>query len=119
MQVLEHSVIRILNARGTTVGTGFVVADHLAVTCAHVVRAAGRACEQPICIEFYSNGTKDTAQVLQEGWSPPANDDVALLRLTSLPEGVTPVVMGSATQCHGHPYFSFGFAKLAGYDNRP
>jgi len=120
MQVLEHSVIRVLDAHGTTtVGTGFVVADHLAVTCAHVVQAAGSACEQPICIEFHYNGKKDTAQVLQEGWSPPANDDLAFLRLASLPEGVTPVVMGSTTQCNGHPYFSFGFAKLAGYDERP
>ena len=119
MQVLEHSVIRVLNARGTNVGTGFMVADHLAVTCAHVVQAAGSACEQPICIEFYHNRKKDTAQVLQEGWSPPANDDMAFLRLDSLPEGVTPVVMGSAMQCNGHPYFSFGFAKLAGYDERP
>jgi hypothetical protein len=119
MHILEHKVIRVFNAHGTTVGTGFVVADHLAVTCAHVVQAAGSACGQPISIEFYSNGKKDTVQVLHEGWSPPANNDMALLRLNNLPEGVTPVVMGSATRCQGHPYFSFGFAKLAGYDNRP
>ena len=38
---LESSVIKILNAEGRVVGTGFVLTPALAVTCAHVIAAAG------------------------------------------------------------------------------
>ena len=45
-QDLERCVVRILNQYDATIGTGFVVADGLAVTCAHVVKAAGRMCDE-------------------------------------------------------------------------
>ena len=38
---LTAGIIRILNINGDTVGTGFVLTDTLAVTCAHVVESAG------------------------------------------------------------------------------
>ncbi|HJT56126.1 MAG TPA: hypothetical protein VJ761_06515, partial [Ktedonobacteraceae bacterium] len=53
MQNLEVSVIRILNVRHRTVGTGFFVADRLAVTCAHVIHAAGSECGQAVSIRPY------------------------------------------------------------------
>lgn len=118
MQDLERSVIRILNAQHKTVGTGFLVADRLAVTCAHVIQAAGSASDQPIRIQFYTIENIQTAQVLTAGWSLPNADDVAFVQLDHSPEGVVPVVLGSAKQYKGHPYHTFGFASLAGYDNR-
>ncbi len=118
MQRLEQSVIRILNAHDKTVGTGFVVTDRLAVTCAHVIKAAGSIYDQPIRIQFYWGEIEQVAQVLSVGWSSATTDDVALLQLDHLPEGIVPVVLGSARQCEGHPYCAFGFASLAGYDSR-
>lgn len=118
LQRLEQSVIRILNIQDKTVGTGFVVADHLAVTCAHVVQAAGSTYDQPIRIRFYNGEIVQVAQVLRTGWSSASSDDVALLQLDHLPDGIVPVVLGSASQSEGHPYCAFGFTSLAGYDNR-
>jgi len=117
-QDLERCVIRILNQYDATVGTGFVVADGLAVTCAHVVKAAGSDKDELIFVQFYADESQQIAQVLTEGWSPPEADDVAFLQLDYLPEGVVPVVLGSAKQCQGHLYHTLGFARLAGYDNR-
>ncbi len=119
MQDLEQSVIRILNDQDQTVGTGFVVADRLAVTCAHVVLAAGHNYDQPIRIQYYRNEDKQIVHVLKEGWSPPSADDVAFLQFETLPEGIVPVVLGSAQHCKGHPYQAFGFASLVAYDTRP
>ncbi len=117
-QDLERSVIRILNQSDATVGTGFVVADGLAVTCAHVVKAAGSDKDELLFVQFYADESQQIAQVLTEGWSPPEADDVAFLQLEDLPEGVVPVMLGSARNCEWHPYFAFGFARLASYDSR-
>lgn len=66
-QQLEQCVIRILNTDGAVVGAGFVVADRLAATCAHVVQAAGSDPGQPISIQFYPSSVPEKAQVLYEG----------------------------------------------------
>ena len=52
MHNLEQSVIRILNTQVATIDTGFVVADRLAMTCAHVVQVAGSTPDSPIHIQF-------------------------------------------------------------------
>jgi len=118
MQHLEQSIIRVLNANGTTVGTGFVVTDQLAVTCAHVIEAAGSTCGKTVCIQFYHGASEQVVQVREDGWSAASKDDIAFLRIDGLPEGVTSVIMGSAANCDGHDYRSFGFAKLAEFDSR-
>ncbi len=121
MQYLEQSIIRILNAHKRTVGTGFLVSDQMAVTCAHVVQAAGSDCGQPVNIQMYQSSDSEripTARVLTVGWSPRESDDVAFLQLYGMPEGMAPVVLGHAGRCEGHPYFTLGFASLAGYEVR-
>ena len=40
MADLTSGIVRILDSNRKTVGTGFVVAEDLAVTCAHVISAA-------------------------------------------------------------------------------
>jgi len=93
-QQLEQCVIRILSTDGGVVGAGFVVADRLAVTCAHVVLAAGSDRGQPISVQFYASSLLQKAQVLYEGWSPFDSDDkandVAFIRLEQLPHDVVP-----------------------------
>ena len=39
--MIEPSTLRILNAKGQTIGTGFLVSKTLAVTCAYIVAATG------------------------------------------------------------------------------
>ncbi len=104
MHDLEQSVIRILNPQGATVGPGFVVADRLAVTCAHVVQVAGSTPDSPIHIQCYRDASKQLAHVLQEGDSPVKVADVAFLLLDQLPEGVAPVTLGSALHHEDHRY---------------
>ena len=118
MHDLHESVIRILNGQGQTLGAGFVISDHLAVTCAHVVQAVGSDAGQTVHIQFFANDCQQTASVLSAGWSPPNADDLAFLQLDYLPQGIIAVVLGSAEKCSEHSYLSFGFAKIAGYDNR-
>jgi hypothetical protein len=97
MHDLEQSVIHIIKTKGATVGPGFVVADRLAVTCAHVVQVAGSTPESPIHMQCYRDASKQFAHVLQEGDSPVKGDDVAFLLLDQLPEDVAPVILGSCT----------------------
>src|SRR6266702_4143142 len=100
MQELDRSVIRVLNAEGTiTVGTAFVISNHLAVTCAHVVEVAKSSCGQSLRIQFFHNDVVQTVQVLCEGWSPRTANDVAVLQLEHLPVGVVPVILGLAEKC--------------------
>jgi hypothetical protein len=115
---LDRSIIRILNEQGRTVGTGFVITPRLAVTCAHVVTAAGSDRGQSLSIQFLSGEKPLSGKVCTAGWSPREQDDVAFLELTPLPDGVEPVVLGSAEHCIGHRYTSVGFARLAGYEMR-
>jgi hypothetical protein len=118
MHDLHQSIIRILNFRGQTLGAGFVIYDHLAVTCAHIVQAVGSSAGQTVHIQFFATDCQQTALVLSAGWSPQNADDLAFLQLDHLPQGIVPVVLGSAEKCSEHSYLSFGFAKSAGYDNR-
>ena len=103
-QQLKWSVIRVLNARGSTKGAGFIVAGRLAVTCAHVVRDAGSGPGQPVHIRYFGNDQYQKAMVLREGWSPreEGHDDVAFIQLPEPPDGIVPVVLGSAEKRQGH-----------------
>ena len=118
MHDLQQCIIRILNVHGKTLGAGFVISDHLAVSCAHVIRDVGSDCGRPVQIQFVTNEQEQTAFVLSAGWSPPNADDVAFLQLECLPEGVTIALLNSAERCSQHAYSCLGFAKLAGYDKR-
>ncbi len=111
---LQQSVIRILNPGGATVGTGFVVADHLAVTCMHIIRAAGSDSGQPIEVQFLKDGSKQAALILPEGWS--SSEDVGFLLLERLPTGIVPVVLGTANECAGHSYSALGCSRLMNYE---
>src|SRR2546430_15705907 len=102
MHDVQQSTIRILNLDGATVGTGFVVTDHVAVTCAHVVQEAGSDCDLPIHIQFFADEGIQVVHVLSRGWSAPEINDIAFLQLDMLPLGVMPVVLSSASTSDGH-----------------
>ena len=114
-QALEASVMRILDADGNTTGAGFLVAGRLAVTCAHVVEAAGSGPGQPVSVRFHRGGRPQAARVLAEGWSPcprgqaHSGDDAAFLEL-DVPEG-QPVTLGFAAQSSGHEFLALGYPE--------
>lgn len=114
VQDLEKCVIRILNEKGSTAGTGFLIEERagraaLAATCAHVVRCAGAGPGETVRVQFYMNGAEGTARVLAEGWSE--EEDTAYLLLKARPWGSVPALLGSAKGCVGHVYTALGFPK--------
>jgi hypothetical protein len=66
-EMLDRSLIRILDQYGDTVGTGFIVDEHLAVTCAHVVATStGGAPHNSISVVFHANSKKCKAEILSD-----------------------------------------------------
>lgn len=106
---LESRLLRILDPAGITAGAGFLLAPNLAVTCAHVIEAAKSAVGQPVEIEFFTNQQRQTAQVLNDGWCPSELDDLAFLRVLSMPQDVQPVALGLATGRLGREFAALGF----------
>jgi hypothetical protein len=113
---IEASTLRILRPDGKTVGTGFLVAKDLVVTCAHVITDAGVVDGDTIQVQFTHRTEKIDATVVPEFWLDIEKGDVAILRLATVPEGVIPLRLapaagyrvGSAT-----PFHSFGYAIAA------
>jgi len=109
---IEPSTLRILNAKGQTIGTGFLVSKTLAVTCAHVAMAASPDGENRIRAQFTGQKQPITAKMLDAFLD--LDRDVAILELESAPEGVQPLRLGLAAQCQpGNPFYSFGYTTAA------
>ncbi|MGW7825143.1 nSTAND1 domain-containing NTPase, partial [Streptomyces puniciscabiei] len=97
------------------VGAGFLVAEDILVTCAHVVQAAGGGPGAMVRLVFPHADAAPEVEglVLEEAWRAPEDDDVAVVRLTSAPTDVEPVRLGSAEGCRGHHVRSWGFPAQA------
>ncbi len=118
---LEACVLRICDDEGRTRGTGFLVTETLAVTCAHVVRACDAGPGGRVCVVFHHGGAARQADVLRDGWREVDGDDVAILSLqmegAPLPKGIRPAQLGSTRACGGHRMRALGFPPLeGGYD---
>lgn len=112
---MPASIAQILAEDGSTAGTGFLVADGMVVTCAHVVRAAGQGPAGRVRVAFphLPDTPRIVGHVLAPAWREPDAEDVAVLRLESTPAGARPVKLGSAVGCRGHRIRSFGFPSQA------
>ncbi|MBV9024857.1 MAG: PD40 domain-containing protein [Streptomycetaceae bacterium] len=112
---LLAAVAQVLGPDDEVAGAGFLVTDDILVTCAHVVHAAGCGPGETIRLAFpHMEGTPQVeGQVLAEPWRAPEDDDVAVVRLSGIPEGVTALPLGSAAGCRGHRVRSFGFPVQA------
>ena len=109
------AVAQILDSSGEVAGAGFLVADTIVVTCAHVVSAAGFGPGGTVSLAFpqASGVPRAQGQVLVEPWRAPAAEDVAVIRLAQGPAGVAPLPLGSAGGCRGHRVRSFGYPSQA------
>jgi hypothetical protein len=115
---LASSIVRILRSDKETAGTGFVVADGLVVTCAHVIPAAAKPNEvragEDVELVFRFNGKSALAEVVAEWWRPAEGGDVAFLRLREpLPAGVSPLPLGSSRGTGNHAFQTFGFPSAS------
>ncbi|WP_320783616.1 trypsin-like peptidase domain-containing protein [Streptomyces sp. CRN 30] len=102
-------------AGGAVAGTGFLVGEDTAVTCAHVVRAAGQHPGGRVGLAFphLPGAPRTRGTVLAGQWRAPESEDVAVLRLERVPPGAGALAVGAAAGCRGHRVASFGFPTQA------
>ncbi|MET9729787.1 trypsin-like peptidase domain-containing protein [Streptomyces sp. NPDC006458] len=112
---LPMSVARILGPDGAVAGTGFLVAEDVVVTCAHVVEAAGGGPGSTVALAFphLADAERLEGTVPQELWRSPTGEDVAFVRLAGTPAGARVLPLGSSEGCRGHQVRSFGFPAQA------
>ncbi|MGW2371616.1 nSTAND1 domain-containing NTPase, partial [Kitasatospora sp. NPDC001683] len=112
---LLSAVAQVLGVGGEVVGAGFLVAEGLLVTCAHVVAAAGSGPGGRVRLVFPhpDAAPRVEGRVLDEAWRPPEGDDVAVVRLNGTATGTEPLPLGAAAGCRGHRVRSFGFPAQA------
>ncbi len=111
---IEPSTLRILRPTGQTVGTGFLVAKNLAVTCAHVIKLLNASPGDTVDVCFTGKKTSTTARVLIEYWRPDEATDIAILQVDEVPAGVFPLRMGRASESRlKNDLYTFGYAIAA------
>jgi hypothetical protein len=112
---LKRSILQIKDAQGAIRGTGFMINNQVAVTCAHVVTAAGVEPGGMVSVTFAHNGETRQLRVLPEAWRPAETDDIAILRLADadgIPDGVLSISFGPSENTGNHSFNSFGYPKL-------
>ncbi|MET9897063.1 trypsin-like peptidase domain-containing protein [Streptomyces sp. NPDC006446] len=109
------AVARIIGPDGAVAGTGFLVADGVVVTCAHVVEAAGGGPGEDILLSFphVQGADRVEGRVARELWRSAEDEDVAFIRLSGSWAGIRTMPLGSAEGCRGHQVRSFGFPAQA------
>ncbi|MGW8354735.1 nSTAND1 domain-containing NTPase [Streptomyces wedmorensis] len=113
---LPTAVAQILGPGGEVAGAGFLVAEDVLVTCAHVVRAAGSGAGELVRVTFPHVAGVDGLEGRVEEWRAPEAEDVAFIRLRGTPPGTRVLSLGSAEGCGGHRVRSFGFPAQAQQD---
>lgn len=112
---LPTAVAQILGQDGRVAGTGFMVAEGVLVTCAHVVEAAGGGPggKVRLSIPHVVGGDRLEGTVPAELWRPADDEDVAFIRVSDPPVGVRILPLGAAEGCRDHNVRSFGFPAQA------
>ncbi|MGW7646406.1 nSTAND1 domain-containing NTPase [Streptomyces bobili] len=108
-------VAQVLGPDGAVAGAGFLVAENVVVTCAHVVAAAAAGPGQTVLLVFPHAGGAGRVEghVLGDLWRGAEDEDVAFIGLSGTPAGVRVLPLGSAEGCRGHQVRSFGFPAQA------
>ncbi|RSS64176.1 hypothetical protein EF912_02175 [Streptomyces sp. WAC07061] len=106
---------QVLGQRDEVCGAGFLVAEDVLVTCAHVVRDAGSGPGGVVRLVFpYVDGAHPVEGiVLEEPWRDPESEDVALVRLGGVVPGTLVPPLGTAAGSRGHDVHAYGFPAQA------
>ncbi|WP_404782278.1 nSTAND1 domain-containing NTPase [Streptomyces pristinaespiralis] len=112
---LLAAVAQVLGPDGAVAGAGFLVAEGVVVTCAHVVAAAAAGPGESVLLAFphVQGADRVDGHVLGELWRAAEDEDVAFIRLSSTSTGMRTLPLGSAEGCRGHQVRSFGFPAQA------
>ncbi|MGO4457938.1 trypsin-like peptidase domain-containing protein [Streptomyces sp. M-16] len=115
MPALPTATAQVLSPDGQPAGAGFLVAEGVLVTCAHVVEAAGGGPGGRVQLLFphLAGAPRTEGEVLDGAWRAPADEDVAIVRLAGTPAGAQVLPLGSAEGCRGHRVHSYGFPAQA------
>ncbi len=113
---INHGVVAILNTENEIVGTGFVAAERLIVTCAHVIEQAKAAPGGMVRVRFAVDNSERFADVDINAYSPQNDLDVAILRVSQTPKGVQPLRMSASAGCPGHDFFATGYPQLGKFE---
>ncbi|MGD9099691.1 MAG: trypsin-like peptidase domain-containing protein, partial [Anaerolineae bacterium] len=112
-QDLRACVIQIHDANDVVWGSGFVLSDEVAVTCAHVVEDAGAGPGELVSVAFVQAGESCLAEASADAWRPSDSGDVAILSLQGqLPDGVRPAVLASSEATQGHAFRALGYPEI-------
>ncbi|MFD9061497.1 trypsin-like peptidase domain-containing protein [Kitasatospora purpeofusca] len=111
---LAAAVAQVRDEAGLVVGAGFLVANDLLVTCAHVLEDGRYGPGSTVTLAFpRAYGAPEVAgRVLAGSWRESDEQDVALVRLDR-PVEIEPLQLGSAVGARGHRVCSFGFPVQA------
>lgn len=112
---VSESVFQVLASDGGVAGAGFLAGEDTGFTCAHVVRNVGQSPGGRLEVLFphLPDAPRVMADVVAEEWRAPEEEDVAVLRLDSVPAGARGMAVGTSAGCRGHGIFSFGFPAQA------
>jgi hypothetical protein len=104
----DASILRVLKGR-SVVGAGFLAAEGLAVTCAHLLRAAGADFEgATVQFDFPLIAPQEIVSGVVLFFD--SNKDIAVLEITQqLPKDVASVRMVTAAELWEHKFRAFGF----------
>ncbi|MFE1318791.1 trypsin-like peptidase domain-containing protein [Kitasatospora phosalacinea] len=112
---LTAAVAQVRDRAGNVVGAGFLVAEGLLVSCAHVLEDGGYGPgdEAELVFPRVPGAPAVRGRVLAEGWRDAQGQDVALVRLEHVPPGTAVLPLGSSAACGGHRVRAFGFPTQA------
>lgn len=110
---IESGILRIINTKGKTIGSGFLVSRNLAVTCAHVALSAGMDAENYIRAQFMGAKHPIAVRVLDRFFD--IDCDVAVLQVDQAPNDVAPLRLGCAGGSRlNNSLYTYGYASAAG-----
>jgi trypsin-like peptidase/NACHT domain-containing protein len=105
-QELEMGLVEVC---GSSVGSGFLVAEDLIVTCAHVV---GSPQAKPKVV-FLGAAAPSPASVVPDLWRSEQEGDIAVLKLGAPPQGRRPLRLGRTSGTEGHSCSTLGFPDVS------
>lgn len=86
----ERIIAFILDEKGENIaGIGFLASANLLLTCAHIIQQAGSGPGKTVAIKFLNADSIYRAFVT--AWRPPAELDLAILRIDKVPDSVRPL----------------------------
>ncbi|WP_416875816.1 trypsin-like peptidase domain-containing protein [Kitasatospora sp. SC0581] len=110
---LAAAVAQVRGEDDLVVGAGFLVADDLLITCAHVLQDGRYGPGSTVTLAFpRAHDAPEVSGRVLDTWRDPNEQDVALVRLDH-PMGAAPLPLGSAAGARGHRVRSFGFPVQA------